>query len=257
MKCGVIRINLLKIKRFRQYLSTILVFSKAISVSRTLNLSRLCLILFLTGSLTSAQTVNVEFEKLISLLHEQYNPMRATVGRKMQSMLENLKGADEIVKVNTVNAFFDEELTYQTDIALWHEKDYWASPLETLGKGRGDCEDYAIIKYFMLRYLGIDESQLRLVYVKARIGGPRSKITQAHMVLSYYLPKQNDPLILDSLLADVVPASQRTDLLPVFSFNTEGLWAKGSTESVASPTARLSRWRNALEKIKLEGITWG
>jgi|TARA_R110002012_G_scaffold252806_2_gene431767 predicted transglutaminase-like cysteine proteinase len=245
------------LKSYRQHLLSNLEFSQVNFAFRTLKFGRLCLILFLTGTLSSAQTVNVKFEKLISLLHEQYNPVRAAVGLKMQKMLENLKGADEIEKVNTVNTFFDEELTYQTDIALWHEKDYWASPLETLGKGRGDCEDYAIIKYFMLRYLGIDESQLRLVYVKARIGGPRSKITQAHMVLSYYLPKQNDPLILDSLLADVVPASQRTDLLPVFSFNTEGLWAKGSTESVASPTARLSRWRNALEKIKLEGITWG
>lgn len=221
------------------------------------NTTRLIIMVFCATTLTSAQTVNVEFDKLISLLHQQYDPMRADVGREMQKMLEDLKGVDEIEKVNTVNAFFDEQLTYQTDIALWHEKDYWATPLETLGKGRGDCEDYAIIKYFMLRYLGIAESQLRLVYVKARIGGPRSKITQAHMVLSYYLPKQSEPLILDSLLADVVPASQRTDLIPVFSFNTEGLWAKGSTKSVASPTARLSRWRNALEKIKAEGITWG
>ncbi|GAC31130.1 transglutaminase-like cysteine peptidase [Paraglaciecola polaris] len=228
-----------------------------ISGFKKTNITRFCIVALFASMLTSAQKVNVEFDLFISLLHERYDPMRADVGRELQKMLEGLHNASEIDKVNTVNTFFDNQLTYQTDIALWHEKDYWATPLETLGKGRGDCEDYAIIKYFMLRYLGVAESQLRLVYVKARIGGPRSKITQAHMVLSYYLPKQSEPLILDSLLADVVPASQRPDLLPVFSFNTQGLWAKGSTNSVASPTARLSRWRNALDKIKLEGISWG
>ena len=219
-------------------------------------LIRYAVMVVLLSTLTQAQKVTVEFDTLITLLHERYDPLRADVGRKLQQLLKDLKSDSEIEKINAINAFFDEQLTYQTDIVLWHENDYWATPLETLGEGKGDCEDFAIIKYIMLRYLGIAESQLRLVYVKARIGGPRSKITQAHMVLSYYLPGEQEPLILDSLLADVVPASQRPDLIPIFSFNTQGLWTKDSADSVASPTARLSRWRNALDKIKREGITW-
>ena len=53
-----------------------------------------------------------------------------------------------------VNNFFARNLRYQTDIQLWKQNDYWATPLETLGRGFGDCEDYAIAKYISLRALG-------------------------------------------------------------------------------------------------------
>lgn len=157
-------------------------------------------------------------------------------------------------KLEQVNRYFDKWVTYQTDDIVWQQNDYWATPAEMLSKARGDCEDYAIAKYLFLRELGLESAQLRLIYVKARIGGRRSSVTQAHMVLGYYGDNNSEPLILDSLLADVLPASQRTDLTPVFSFNSQGIWSQGAAKSVGSPTARLSRWRNLLQKLDNEGI---
>jgi hypothetical protein len=61
--------------------------------------------------------------------------------------------------------------------------------------------------------------KLRLIYVRARLGGAGSTQSIAHMVLGYYETPAAEPLVLDSLLDNIMPASQRKDLTPVFSFN--------------------------------------
>lgn len=82
-----------------------------------------------------------------------------------------------------------------------------------------------------------------------------SQVTQAHMVLSYYPTATSEPLILDNLVTDIRPASQRTDLSPVFSFSSENLWVGGSTAPAADATARLSRWRDVLNRMRAEGLS--
>ena len=121
--------------------------------------------------------------------------------------------------------------------------------LETLGKGQGDCEDFAIGKYFSLLAAGVPSVKMRLVYVRAQIGA----LIQAHMVLAYYPEPDAEPLILDNLITDIRPASRRPDLIPVFSFNAEGLWQGVAGASAGDPSARLSRWREVLTKAKAEG----
>jgi len=39
-------------------------------------------------------------------------------------------------------------------------------PLQTLGSGAGDCEDYAIVKYVVLRELGITADDPHLIVVQ-------------------------------------------------------------------------------------------
>jgi hypothetical protein len=75
------------------------------------------------------------------------------------------------------------------------------------------------------------------------------------MVLGYYPSPDAEPLILDNLIGDILPASRRPDLQPVFSFNSAGLWIGGASRSSADPTARLSRWSRVLERMQTEGIT--
>ncbi len=157
-------------------------------------------------------------------------------------------------QLSEVNQFFNRNIRYTEDAQLWKKSDYWATPLETLGSRAGDCEDYAIAKYLTLLNLGVPVSQLRLIYVKAQIGGPQSKISQAHMVLGYYASANAIPQILDSLITEILPASQRPDLHPVFSFNSEGLWI-GNQQTNADPTARLSRWRDLLTRVQAEGFS--
>lgn len=152
-------------------------------------------------------------------------------------------------KLQKVNDFFNQGVSYAPDDLLWKSNDYWATPLQTMGVRAGDCEDYSIAKYFSLLKMGIPASALRLIYVKATTGG----IVQAHMVLGYFPEPNAIPLILDNLNPAILPADQRPDLTPVFSFNSEGLWL-GNRKSNTDPTARLSRWRDLLQRMQEEGF---
>ncbi|WP_447529277.1 transglutaminase-like cysteine peptidase [Vreelandella sp. TE19] len=168
------------------------------------------------------------------------------------ALLERAANRDIQTQLREVNDFFNRNIRWVDDIVTWGEEDYWATPLEAMGKGQGDCEDYSIAKYITLKQLGVPGERLRMIYVRARIG--RSQVTQAHMVLGYYSTPNAEPLILDNIAPSISPASQRTDLDPLFSFNSEGLWAGGSSQSRADPLARLSRWRSALERMQSQGF---
>jgi predicted transglutaminase-like cysteine proteinase len=179
---------------------------------------------------------------------------QALVGAQaLQSVLQSAVDGEERAKLQAVNQFFNRRVRSVDDAELWGEVDYWASPLEMLDKGAGDCEDFAIAKYFALLALGVPMNKLRLVYVRAQMGGPGGPV-QAHMVLAYYAVAQAEPLILDNLITDLRPASRRPDLAPVFSFNGEGLWQGVSGVSAGDPAARLSRWREILAKARAEGF---
>lgn len=159
-------------------------------------------------------------------------------------------------RLQKVNDFFNHKLNYIEDQEIWGAPDYWASPMESLAKAKADCEDYVIAKYFALRNMHVPDHQLRLIYVKARIGGANSKIQQAHMVLAYYPPGNAEPLVLDNLVSDILPASKRTDLLPIFSFNSQGVFT-GTAATAAlgtGGTSRLSRWQDLLERARREGF---
>ncbi len=170
-----------------------------------------------------------------------------------QLVLQLRRDSNEDKSIREVNQFFNQKLRYVEDVDLWRQADYWATPLESMAKGAGDCEDFALAKYFTLRELGVAPQKLRMIYVRARIGGPASSITQAHMVLAYYAAPTAEPLVLDNLISSIKPASQRSDLQPVFSFNAEGIWV-GNGASPNSSVDRLTRWRQLIDKMKAEGF---
>ena len=180
-------------------------------------------------------------------------PQALDGARALQAVLAGLSGQDEAARLTAINQFFNRRVVFASDQEAWGQLDYWASPLETLAKGRGDCEDYVIAKYFSLAVAGVPISRLRLVYVRATIGGPGGE-TLAHMVLAYYASAGAEPLILDNLIGEIRPASRRPDLEPVFSFNGEGLWQGVGVQSAGDPVARLSRWREVLAKARAEGF---
>ena len=165
------------------------------------------------------------------------------------------KTQTDSIKLSRVNDFFNRQIQFESDQDTWGQPDYWATPMGTLAKGAGDCEDFAIAKYYTLLNSGIPIEQLRLTYVRARIGGPASTVFQAHMILSYYSSPEADPLVLDNLINSIQPASRRPDLLPVFSFNGQQIFTGSPSPSVASTsTSRLSRWQDLLRRARIEGF---
>ncbi|WP_409279568.1 cysteine protease LapG [Pseudomonas defluvii] len=192
-----------------------------------------------------------DFSQISRRAQALYGPLGAGQGRidAWQQLLATQKQQSEVERLNVVNQFFNRQLRYEEDIDLWREVDYWATPIQSLIKGAGDCEDYAIAKYFSLRRLGIPSEKLRITYVKAL------RQNRAHMVLTYYSNPDAMPLVLDSLIDAIKPASQRADLLPVYAFNGEGLWLAGAKgNKKVGDTKRLSRWQDLLKKMQAEGF---
>ena len=170
----------------------------------------------------------------------------------LQAMLSSTQKQDELTRLITVNRFYNLNVLFRTDMEIWNQEDYWASPLEALNMGRGDCEDFAIAKYATLLAAGVPMERMRLVYVRARLPDQASLVP--HMVLAYYARPDAEPLILDNLNPEVVPAGQRPDLMPVFSFNSAGLWQGVGAHRAGDPMARLSRWRDVWQRTLLEGF---
>lgn len=192
--------------------------------------------------------------KLETTMQTRFGAAGVTKLHAWETLIENNQTKTTAEKNKAVNDFFNKNTRFEDDIVHWKTSDYWATPIETLGSGAGDCEDYTIAKYFTLIRLGISVEHLRLIYVKAQIGGPTSKVFQAHMVLGYYEQPNSIPIILDSLVSEIATADKRNDLHPVFSFNSDGLWVGNQAQPQVDPTARLSRWRDVLERMKLEGF---
>ncbi len=206
------------------------------------------LILCLLGGLIVARSVVannfLHFDEEVLKKVEEKCGKDAT-GRLLswESLMREEQGKSELEKLSQVNSFFNK-LPYAEDIDVWGVKDYWATPIEFLCKGRGDCEDYAIAKYFTLKTLGIAEEKLKITYVKAL------QPNRSHMVLAYYNKPGDEPLILDNLIDAIKPASQRNDLSPIFSFNGSGLWmAQQRGREKATSGVRLKKWDDLMKKM--------
>ena len=223
-----------------------------INIIKPLRYSLLGLLFFLLSVSSGAHT---DFSKLKSLALQRYGTHAQDAINDLEKTVLGLQSATELVKIKQINDFFNHHIqNFDEDINIWGQSDYWATPLEALGKNAGDCEDYSIAKYIFLKELNIPIDRLKLTYVRAQIGGPSSKIFQAHMVVSYYPQLNAEPLILDNLISEIRPASRRADLSPIFSFNDDGLWVGSGATPKSDATSHLSRWRDVLIRIKNDGI---
>lgn len=198
-----------------------------------------------------AQSLLVEDENMITAVRQFYGEAAAGRTQNWRHLIREGKAADwsEREVISRVNTFFNK-LEFIDDIHLWGRNDYWATPLEFLGAGGGDCEDFSIAKYLSLLELGIDDTKLRLVYVKAL------KLNQFHMVVAYYPAPAAVPVILDNLEGTIRVATERTDLEPIYSFNGQHLWlmrARGQGE-LAGESSRLSLWNDVRGRIDIKQL---
>lgn len=150
-----------------------------------------------------------------------------------------LSDKSEEEKLAGVNNHFNQA-RFVDDIKLWGQADYWATPLEFVGLNAGDCEDFTIAKYFALLRLGVPEEKLRITYVKAL------KRNKYHVVLAYYSEPTATPVILDNINRNIVPATERKDLMPIYSFNGKGMWIRKTKLKwkFAEDTKQLSAWHD-------------
>ena len=187
--------------------------------------------------------------QLVAWAKANYGAVAAERVQRWQSLSTTGVGWAELDKLSSVNRFFNE-VPSVTDLQHWRRQDYWATPLELLASNGGDCEDFAIAKYFTLRELGVPDERLKIAYVKAQLAPGGQSI--AHMVLTYYATPEAEPLILDNLVAAIKPAHERADLTPLYSFNARGLWA--AKERVLGkwlgPAEDINLWKDLMKRMQ-------
>lgn len=206
--------------------------------------------LLLLVSIIHAKNKNkLDETQILSALKTHYGERAEKRGQAWFRLMNEAKQVDNQSKLKKVNGFFNL-LHFYDDIKLWGVSNYWATPIEFLGVNAGDCEDFAIAKYFTLLELGIPDDKLRITMVKA------VTLKQYHMVVAYYETPGAIPLILDNINSKIKPATQRKDLIPVYSFNGKQLWLnkKKSQGVLAGKSQRLNLWADLNKRMGINNM---
>jgi predicted transglutaminase-like cysteine proteinase len=193
------------------------------------------------------QADHVQLLPQMQLKHIQDNFDKETSNRfnAWDTLLKNSKNKSTIDKLHLVNDFFNQ-MKWVDDQELWNAKDYWATPIESLIRNAGDCEDYSIAKYFTLLELGVDVKKLKISYVKI------IDFHQSHIILAYYQTPQSDPLILDNMKSDILKSSERTNLKIKYEFNDEGLWSHNNPQIRMGTVTKIRHWANMVQRMEAE-----
>lgn len=150
-------------------------------------------------------------------IENEYGAFAKRRALALVQMMNTARDFGEKEKLESVNDFFNET-PYASDRNTWGVSDYWATRLEFIGRDKGDCEDYVIAKYFTLKELGVSPKKLYMTYAKSL------RYKTAHLVLTYYETPRSIPLILDNYNLKILPATQRDDLVPIYSFSGDELF---------------------------------
>ena len=201
-----------------------------------------CTLLAITSPIAQQETVFTP--QVYARIDSIYGTEASEDVAKWRQLVAELQSEDLDEKLYQINRFFNR-FDFVDDLVHWQQKDYWATPIEFISTGAGDCEDYTIAKYFSLIELGVPEQQLRLMYVTAL------ELRQPHMVLAYYETPTSIPLVLDNINRRILPANKRRDLSPIYSFNGNGLWAAKAmgTGRKLRGSGQMKMWDDMVERL--------
>lgn len=152
------------------------------------------------------------------------------------SHFRHASGDDEAV-LGEVNRWVNARVTFVDDHARG-SADHWAGAAETLRRGRGDCEDYALAKMQMLTALGFDSRRLYLVVLHDLVRRADHAVLVAEVGSRY--------LVLDNMTDAVLDSNQIADYRPVFSYSSTGSWVHGYERSPVQAPVRVAALENAV-----------
>jgi predicted transglutaminase-like cysteine proteinase len=131
------------------------------------------------------------------------------------ALIDDARNKSGREKLDAVNRMVNAAIRYTSDFEQHGLADVWSAPLATFASGRGDCEDYAIAKYVLLREAGVAAEDLRLLLVRDTL------IRQDHAVLA--VREDGRWLILDNRWTIVPESSEVRQLMPLFSIDHQGV----------------------------------
>jgi len=135
--------------------------------------------------------------------------------RRFILIVDEARSRSGTAKIETVNRLINTSIRYMSDLAQHAAVDVWSAPLASLSTGRGDCEDYAIAKYVVLREAGVPEQDLRILLVRDR------KVREDHAVLTV---RNGDKWsVLDNRTLAVATDNELLHFTPLFALDNGGV----------------------------------
>lgn len=134
--------------------------------------------------------------------------------REWRRIVDMLTPLDLRAKIEAVNSLVNR-YPYTTSAANWSQPNYWETPFEFLARS-GQCQDYAIAKFMLLRAAGVPNEVLRVVVLRDRRLGLDHAVTVAYV--------DGEALMLDNQIPEVVPVSSIHHYQPYYSINETGWW---------------------------------
>lgn len=193
----------------------------------------------------SLSQTSIQFEQ------KQYGSEAVNRLFSWQKLINNHRQETELEKIRLVTDFFNA-IPYHTDKEVWNQTDFWANPLEFIGKNTGDCEDYTIAKYLTLKAMGVSPDKLRMVYVVSK------KLKAPHMILAYYETEDAQPLILDNMTPQILYAADRKDLRPVYMFSENAIWISPGNNAPPKEVVsgmQIHAWKLLMQRMQQQGLT--
>ena len=154
--------------------------------------------------------------------------------RRFQLIVNEVRGQSGVARLETANRLINTAIRYTSDLSQHAALDVWSAPLASLETGRGDCEDYAIAKYVVLREAGVPEQDLRILLVRDR------RVREDHAVLT--VREGGTWSVLDNRNSKLAVDSEVLHFTPLYALDSAGV------SLFASPylTQRLNRAAKAV-----------
>lgn len=144
------------------------------------------------------------------------------------ALVASARSLDRSAQIAAVNSWVNARIGYVEDSRQYGTIDYWASAAQSLTRGRGDCEDYAIAKMQILRALGVPTGSMYLVIARDLV----RRID--HAVLAVAL--DGDLMVLDNETDRILSSTELKDYKPLLSFNATRRWTHGyAIDAPAAP----------------------
>ncbi len=200
------------------------------------------LFLLLLSSLLLSNTYPCFTEVELETIEQESRISKNRIIDYQKNMLvyKNLPKEEQLKRIN----FYLNGLLPQYDEVIQKLEDNWATPKEFLYIGYGDCEDYAIIKYYSLIKLEFDEKKLFLTIVKEKFRGGK------HMVLSYLVTDGEPPLVLDNLSFKILDLKTREDLEAELFINSTGVYKLTQEFKLLKVANKYKKFEELKTKVK-------
>lgn len=143
------------------------------------------------------------------------SPDCSNAARRFILIVDEVRNQTGAARIETANRLINTAIRYMSDLSQHAAVDVWSAPLASLGTGRGDCEDYAIAKYVVLREAGVPEQDLRILLVRDR------KAREDHAVLTV---RNGDAwAVLDNRSSALAIDSDLRHFTPLFALDDDGV----------------------------------